>query len=193
MICISQNQLWVRLHLEIHPHLSKPDFVYCLTFKETLMRHKQPRQQWWNFTWIIIQREREHIPSFLNILILQHKLPSFRPGTRGRVMKGAFLKRTLTSRSLRRARLSALFWNKTSVHLTACSRPASTQTNSLLLEIPWKKKLDFKERWWKIWFMLVWTAAMLASDTLWWNLNTLYINKSFNHKKCMFWLFNINK
>lgn len=54
-------------------------------------------------------------------------------------MKGAFLKRTLTSRSLSRARLSALFWNKTSVHLTACSRPASTQTNSLLLEISWEK------------------------------------------------------
>ena len=70
------------------------------------------------------------LPMFLNTLILLHTLASVRPGTRGREVKDEFLKRTLTSRSVRRARLSTLCWKKTSVHRTACSNPTSTNRNS---------------------------------------------------------------
>lgn len=70
------------------------------------------------------------LPMFLKTLILLHTLASVRPGTRGREVKDEFLKRTLTSRSVRRARLSTLCWKKTSVHRTACSNPTSTNRNS---------------------------------------------------------------
>ena len=109
-----------------------PDLIFFSASSSSVNRKSNQKtngRAWnrWKDRWMVILFI---LPMFLNTLILLQTLASVRPGTRGREVKDEFLKRTLTSRSVRRARLSTLCWKKTSVHRTACSNPTSTNRNS---------------------------------------------------------------
>ena len=110
-----------------------PDLIFFSASSSSVNRNQiknELMERAWNRCkdkWVVILLI---LPMFLNTLILLHTLASVRPGTRGREVKDEFLKRTLTSRSVRRAKLSTLCWKKTSVHRTACSNPTSTNRNS---------------------------------------------------------------